>query len=57
MLVGKHPDGKYEECGEVETVKHVLLYCKRYVEGSRIFFCELAELGVTTFSLVTTLYD
>lgn len=53
VISGETPDGKCEDYGEVETVKHVLLYCRWHAEHRKTFFCELAESGVTTFKLVT----
>lgn len=51
LLLGKHPERKREECGEVD------LSMSSYIAGSmlRAILCELAELFVTTFSLLTIL--
>ena len=34
-LIGKHPTGLCDNCGEVENVEHVLVVCERYREGRR----------------------
>ncbi len=57
VLVGKHRDGKCEHCGVPESVKHVLLFCPRYVGERRMLFTGLPKLGIETFSLRTLLGD
>jgi hypothetical protein len=51
LLLGKHPERKRKECGEVD------LSMSSYIAGGmlRAILCELAELFVTTFSLITIL--
>ena len=53
-VVGKHLDGLCE-CGSPETVKHVMLYCRKYLRERQQFFVELADLGLSSFSLQTML--
>ena len=33
--IGKHPDGRCDQCGQVESVQHVLLDCTGYEEERR----------------------
>lgn len=56
-LVGKHQDGRCQNCGEVETVKHVMLHCPEYAAQRRELFKALEAKGVKTFSLPTLLGD
>lgn len=47
--IGKHPSGLWE-CGNPETVKHVVLSCRKYSRERRQLFKMLADLGLTVFS-------
>ena len=49
-LVGKHPDGLCQ-CGNLETVKHVMLLCKQYTRERQQLFIELSKLGFSSFSM------
>ena len=51
---GKHPDGKCE-CGDSETVKHVLLQCKIYSKQRKTLFRKLGTDGETVFNMHTLL--
>lgn len=53
-VVGKHPDGLCE-CGSPETVKHVVLFCRKYSRERQQLFVELVDLGLSSFSLQTML--
>lgn len=53
-LIGKHPDG-HCECGDKETVMHVLVQCRRYSHQRRKLFRELGETGETVFNLCSLL--
>ena len=43
-LIGRHPDGKCE-CGDSETVKHVLLQCKIYSIQEGLSSGNLEQMG------------
>ena len=49
-LIGKHPSGLCE-CGEEETVRHVLLECCRYEQERRVLFSNVLGLGEPVVSL------
>jgi len=53
-LIGKHPDGQCE-CGEKETVVHVLMQCRRYSQQRKKLFRELGATGETVFNLCSLL--
>ena len=47
--IGKHPDGLCQ-CGQLETVQHVLFSCERYRSERQQMFEGLADLGLRVFS-------
>lgn len=49
-IVGKHPNGLCQ-CGQMETVRHILLSCQGYARERKILFSELSDLGLTVFSI------
>ena len=48
-IVGKHPDGLCQ-CGQQETVLHVLFSCEEYASERQQLFEELADEGLKVFS-------
>ncbi|XP_028297352.1 uncharacterized protein LOC114459224 [Gouania willdenowi] len=48
--IGKHPDGLCQ-CGQLETISHVLLACGCYSVERGTLFKELSALGLTVFSI------
>lgn len=53
-LMGKHPTGECEDCGECENVEHVLIRCGKYSHQRRELIRRMEGRGVT-FSLLTIL--
>ena len=53
-LIGKHPDGRCE-CGERETVKHVLLQWGRYSRQRRTLYRRLGSAAESVFNMRTLL--
>lgn len=53
-IIGKHISGLCE-CGNMETIGHVFLECRKYNVERRTLFCKLAEIGLKVFS-VTSLF-
>ena len=45
FIIGKHGTGRCE-CGQEETIEHVMLNCQRYEEQRRHLVGNLTELGV-----------
>ena len=48
-IIGKHPDGLCQ-CGQLETVQHVLFSCEKYRNERQQMFEELADQGLKVFS-------
>ena len=53
-LIGKHPDGRCE-CGEGETVQHVLLQWGRYSRQRRTLYRRLGSAAESVFNMRTLL--
>ncbi len=32
-VMGKHPTGLCDKCQEEETIKHIFISCKKYIQG------------------------
>ena len=48
-VVGKHPDGLCE-CGNLETVHHIMFVCNKYKSERQQLFKELSDVGLSVFS-------
>lgn len=49
--IGKHDTGKCDNCGELETVQHILLECAAYERERQQLSQELGRMGVDTISI------
>lgn len=47
-VIGKHPTGECEYCGQIETVTHILTTCKRYDKERQELRETMQEEGVET---------
>jgi len=50
--IGKHPTGLCNHCNTQETVKHILLECKRYEEERRELEKQVGEQNMTIGNLL-----
>ena len=48
-VIGKHPDGLCQ-CGQVETIQHVMFSCGKYRTERRQLFKDLADQGLEVYS-------
>ena len=48
-VVGKHPNGLCE-CGNLETVHHIMFVCNKYKGERQQLFKELSDVGLSVFS-------
>ncbi len=45
-VMGKHPTGLCDECQEEETIKHIFISCKKYIQERQEFKYQLREIGI-----------
>ena len=48
-VVGKHPDGLCE-CGNLETLQHIMFVCNKYKSKRQQLFKGLSDVGLSVFS-------
>ena len=53
--MGKHPDGLCETCQKDQTVKHVLMECRRFTEERKTLYAAVAREPTSTVSLKSLL--
>ncbi len=50
-VMGKHPTGLCDECQEEETIKHILISCKKYIQERQEFKNQLREIGIGEYNV------
>ncbi len=49
--MGKHPTGLCDECQEEETIKHIFISCKKYIQERQEFKYQLREIGIVEYNV------
>ncbi len=50
-VMGKHPTGLCDECQEEETIKHIFISCKKYIQERQEFKYQLQEIGIVEYNV------
>ncbi len=50
-LSSGHPTGLCDECQEEETIKHIFISCKKYIQERQEFKYQLREIGIVEYNV------